>query len=586
MSTLTVNADSVLAIEIGSINTRAVLFDVVENRYRFLGAGNALTTAGAPFHDIMAGVREAISQLEQATGRTLIGVDDRLILPVQADGSGVDRCVATMSAGAPMRVVAVGLLEDVSAQSAQNLANTTYAQVVEVLSLNDRRSTAARLDAVLRARPDVIIMAGGAEGGASRSVMKLVEAVGLACYVTPKEQRPPVLFAGNQSLAKPIRDELAAYASVYIAPNIRPAIETEQLLAAQTQLAEVYRQNRKRHIAGVDVIESWTNGHLLSSAMTFGRTIRFIGNEYAKTRKGVLGVDVGGSNTTLAAAFGDNLKLHVNARLGIGENLPGLLAHSAVDEIIRWSHMELSEETVRDFIYNKAAYPASLPVTNEELALEHLLTSQIIQVALKKIMRSFPSEAFRAGAGLLPWFEPIIASGSVLTQAPSRGQTAMTLLNALQPTGVTTLALDQNNLAPMIGAASSVAPILTVQALDATNFINLGTVISPIGQAQPGVPILRVRVMFNDGSETTHDIKYGALDIINLPAGQSATLHLHPLHRFDVGMGGAGRSGSVKVIGGMLGLIIDARGRPINLPADPGRRRDLIKKWHWTLGAA
>jgi len=240
---------------------------------------------------------------------------------------------------------------------------------------------------------------------------------------------------------------------------------------------------------------------------------------------------------------------------------------------------------VRDYIYNKAAYPASLPATAEELAIEHVLTSQIIQVSLRRTMRSFPVESFRVGPGLLPWFEPIIASGSVLTQAPGRGQTLMMLLNALQPTGVTTIAIDQNSIASILGAAAAAVPMLTVQTLDSSNFLNLCTVISPVGHTQPGVPVLRTRIKYSDGTETSVDVKYGTLETINLPMGQSATLHLHPLHRFDVGMGGPGRSGSVKVIGGILGLVIDARGRPIALPADPGRRRDILKKWHWILGS-
>jgi hypothetical protein len=40
----------------------------------------------------------------------------------------------------------------------------------------------------------------------------------------------------------------------------------------------------------------------------------------------------------------------------------------------------------------------------------------------------------------------------------------------------------------------------------------------------------------------------------------------------------------VRVVGGALGVVIDARGRPLRIPEDIGRRRDLFKKWLWTLG--
>jgi hypothetical protein len=584
MSPSSVSADSVLAIDVGSVYTRVVLFDVVENSYRFLGQGTAFTTAGAPHFDIGEGVRQALSELQAFSGRIFLGAEKQLILPGQVDGSGVDKCVATLSIGPALRVVAVGLLEDVSAQSAQNLAMTTYTQLMDVIHMNDRRATAARLDAVLRARPDLVIVAGGTESGAAQSLMNLLEAVGLASYVLPKDYRPSLLFAGNQALIGSVRSSFGDLSPLFLAPNIRPAIDVERLLPAQGSLTQVYRKLRLRQIFGAQDLDQWTSGKLLPTASAFGRTIRFIGNEYTKTNKGVLGVDVGAASTTIAASFSDNLTLNVHPRLGLGESLPGLLNDCNLDEIARWLPVEIPNDRLRDYIYNKAVYPASLPATEEELAMEHALASQIIQVALKRTARRFPPDARRSSYGFLPFFEPIIAAGSVLTQAPQRGQTLMMLLNGIQPCGVTTIALDQNNIAAALGAAASLNPLLTVQCLDSNNFQNLCTVISPVGEAQPGTPILRVRVVFNDGSDNAVDIKYGDLEMIKLPMGQPVTVQLNPLHRFDVGMGGPGRSGSVKVVGGGLGLIVDARGRPLTFPAEAARRQEMVKKWFWTLG--
>jgi len=194
-------------------------------------------------------------------------------------------------------------------------------------------------------------------------------------------------------------------------------------------------------------------------------------------------------------------------------------------------------------------------------------------------MRTYPPQLPRAYPDFLPSFEPIIASGSSFTRAPTRSQALLMLLNALQPTGITTLALDRNNLAAVLGAAAAVAPLLTIQSLDSTNFLNLCTVISPIGQAPLGAPILRIRLASDDKHEVNLEVKNGSLEMIKLPPGQTGTLYLTPLHRFDVGLGGPGRGGNLKVIGGALGVVIDARGRPLRLSADPGRRREMHKKW-------
>ena len=159
MSTSLVSADSLLSIDIGTTTTRALLFDVVDGRYRFLAAGSAVTTAGAPYRDVGKGVRRALDQLQEISGRLILRDDESIIMPGASDGSGVDALSATISVGPPLKVVAVGLLETVSVESARRLAATTYAEVVETLSLNDRRKQDARIDLILRTRPDLIIAA-------------------------------------------------------------------------------------------------------------------------------------------------------------------------------------------------------------------------------------------------------------------------------------------------------------------------------------------------------------------------------------------------------------------------------------------
>jgi hypothetical protein len=579
MPTSLIDADSVLAIEIGTVSTRVILFDVVDGRYRFLGQGNVPTTAFAPINDVSVGVKEALDQLHDITGRVLFNANGQLEIPSQPDGTGIDACVATLSVGPPLTVIAIGLLEDISTESAKNLASTTYAQVVETMSLNDRRGIVARLDTILQLRPDLIVVAGGIEGGAERSVTDLLEAVGLACYLMPKEQRPEVLFAGNSALVQDVQATLGSLANLHIAPNVRQSYESEQLTPSQPALAQIYRLVRSRQIRGVQEVDLWTGNNLMPAATAFGRTIRYVSKEYAHTRKGVLGIDIGASATTVASAFSGDLILSIYPGLGLGENLPEILNLCPLSDILRWLPVEVSEKYLRDYIYNKALYPNSVPITADELAIEQAIACQAMQLAIKQASKSYPPNILSSLPGLLPWFEPIIASGSVLTKAPNRTQTLMMVLNGLQPTGITTIAVDRNNLAASLGASASVAPLLTIQSLDATNFINLCTIISPVGKAPTGTPILQVRMTNDDGQESQLEVTQGSLATIRLPTGQAGTLHLTPLHRFDVGMGGLGRGGTVKVIGGVLGVVIDARGRPLRLPAEPSRRRDILNKW-------
>jgi hypothetical protein len=577
------DADSLLAIDVGEVNTRAVLFDVVDGRYRFIAIGSAPTTAAAPYQDVGEGIRLALDHLQQVTGRNLVGPDERLIMPSLADGSGVDTFAATLSAGQPLKVVAVGLLEDVSLESARRLATTTYARVVEELSLNDRRKQESRIDAILRQRPDLIIVAGGTDGGASQSVMQMIETVGLACYLISEGERPEVLFSGNQSLIDEIDASLNSITNLHIAPNVRPILEKEQLEPAQARIMDIFRNIRGRQLVGVNELSEWAGQQLTPTCTAFGRVVRFLSKVY-DPGKGVLGIDVGASATTVAASFAGELTLGVYPQLGLGKSLTGMLSQSELSHIKRWLPVEVTEDQIRDYVYNKSLYPASVPASEEELWMEESLSRQAIRMAISSASRGFPPDARSSTSALLPSFEPIIAAGSVLAQAPSPAHSLLMLLDALQPTGVSTLVLDQSNLAAPLGAAAAINPILVVQVLESSTFLGLGTVISPVANVRPGTPVLRIRTEQDSGEQRSVEIKQGALEVLPLPLGRSAKLNLLPLHRADVGMGGPGRGGSLKVTGGVLGVVIDARGRPLRLPQDTARKMELYRKWLWSLG--
>src|SRR3970282_80833 len=92
-------AETLLAIDVGSVNTRASLFDIVDGRYRLVATGRAASTAGAPLFDVSEGVRLALEQVQSVTGRRLVDESESLIMPASAGGGGVDVFVATASAG-------------------------------------------------------------------------------------------------------------------------------------------------------------------------------------------------------------------------------------------------------------------------------------------------------------------------------------------------------------------------------------------------------------------------------------------------------------------------------------------------------
>jgi hypothetical protein len=576
--------ESLLAVDVGGANTRAVLFDVVEGAYRFVAAGAAASTAEAPFKDVGAGVRNAIVDLQSVTGRALVDADGQLITPSQPDGSGIDGFVSTLSAGPALKTAIIGLLSDISLESARRLAETCYMRVVDSAGINDSRQADQVIDALMRLQPDAVLIAGGTDGGASRSVQKMLEPVGLASFLLAPEKRPAILFAGNQRLQGEVKRLLGEVASaIHFSPNVRPSLDTEDLGPASRELASLFLGLRKKQLKGIDTLEVWSKGVVLPTAYAEGRMMRFLGRVYGGPRGAVLSVDMGSSAAVVAAGFKEQTILRAYPQFGLGENLPALLKYASLEEIVRWSPLDISTGVLRDYLFQKSLYPSSIAATKEDQSLAQAVTRQALHLAIQTARRDFPRSPQIHRAGLMPYFEPIIASGGALADAPTPAQGLLVLLDAVQPVGISTIILDRRNLLPLLGAAVEFNSFLPVQVLESGAFQSLGTVVSIVGSASEGAPVARARLVYENGAEARAEIKSGNLEILPLPHGQAARLSVQPQRGSDVGFG-PGRGGTVTVSGGAMGVVFDGRGRPLILPQDSGRRRELLKKWLWTVG--
>lgn len=579
------DADTLLAVDVGSVNTRANLFDVVDGRYRLIATGRTPSTAGPPLFDVSESVRMSVEKIQAITGRPLMDESDSLIIPVTNEGTGVDVFVSTTSAGPKVRTVLVGLMPGVSLQSVRRLASSSFLEIIEEIGLTDRRREAERIDLILAARPDLILVAGGTDGGAVDSVLQMVETVGLAANLLPGGKQTRIVFAGNRHLGASAMEIFGDRLSVTMTPNVRPSLRQEDLAPARMHLAEVIAEVRASRVSGFDELEGWSRGFLLPTADAFGRVIRYLSGIYGPD-KGVLGIDLGASQTTVAAAFDGVLRIAVNSDLGMGTSLPGVLRYGDLADILRWLPVDVPEYRVRDYICNKALQPNTVPTETEELYIEYALAREVIRLALGLARGEWPAGKDSGTSILLPPLEPIVVSGGVLARAPRPAYALLTILDAVQPVGISTLVLDPHNLTPALGVASEPLPVLPVQVLESGSYASLGTVVAPIGRARFGRRILSVQLERDGGGQDmSGEIRMGQLVVLPLAQGEKARLTLRPERGIDIGFGGPGRAGALRVAGGAIGLIIDARGRPIFLPKDLARRRELNQKWLWDIGA-
>lgn len=571
---------AILAVDIGNVYTRVVLLDVVDGQFRFVSRGESPTTDRPPFNDVFEGVRRAIIEISEATGRTILDERSQLVMPERSEFLGVSLFAATASAGKSIRSVLVGLVPDVSLSSGRRAAESTYMQVVDTFSLADRRSPEKQIEAFLEAEPDTVLIVGGTDGGAADSLRNQVRLVGLAAQLMNPQFQPIVLYAGNRDLAEEVREYLADEIGVrvQVAENVRPALDVERLDSAQAELAALYHHQKASATGGFAEIGNWTPAGVFPTAHGFSRTVHILSELLGE---GVLGVDLGSASTSIAASVKGSHYLNVFDELGVGHSAKHLLKQIRVEALTRWLTYEpSSRDEIPNYLFNKSLHPHVVPATTEELEIEYAMVREIVRRAVASARSTWRDVRRR---GLLPPFQTILLSGSALTRTPNDGWSALLALDSLLPVGITRLMLDPYGLAPALGSIAPSNPAAVVQVLDTGAFIDLGDVISISGRARQGDVVLHGSVKPEGASSAEpFEVRYGSIVSIPIQAGMRAEVTIQP-RGVQIETGSRRFSRRMSITGGELGLVVDARGRPWRFPREPQERRSMLLGWQKTI---
>ena len=175
----------ILATDCGSTTTKAILIQKLGDEYRQTYRGEAPTTVEAPFEDVTRGVLNAIQEVEELSARTILD-GEHIITPAQAENAetGVDIYISTSSAGGGLQLMVAGVVQSMSAESAQRCALGAGAIVMDVLASNDGRPSYEKIERIRHLRPDMILLAGGTDGGTVSHVVEIAE------YISAAEPRP------------------------------------------------------------------------------------------------------------------------------------------------------------------------------------------------------------------------------------------------------------------------------------------------------------------------------------------------------------------------------------------------------------
>jgi hypothetical protein len=591
---------AVLVAEIGTQLTRVALIDQVDGESRLVGRAETSSSVEPPYQNALYGVLEAAAQVAEMTGRQLIR-EGQIIMPQMGDHDGVSQVVITTSAAGALALVITAIAGDVSARSAVHASRGTYTALLQVVTLDDAVGQPAvnagdlswierQVQSLLTLRPDAVLIAGGLEDGAVDAVNRLAHIVGLTALSfsvdASGQQRQeltarPVIYAGNSNAREYVVEALSDRAEISVVENVRPALDRERLEPARQELSRLYEKQILPRLPGVAALRRMSRVPLRTVCDAQGLMARFLAERFGRR---VLLVDAGAASAAAFYAAAGSYHLAVLGGVGTSYGLTGLLAERGLAAVARWLPTPLSDEELTHRLLNKAMRPQLLPADRADLYLEHAVAREALSLAIETLRDEHPAADY-------DW---LIAGGGVLAHAPHPGLALLTLLDALQPAAdqaqpLVEVHLDTLNLAQACGALAALDPdtAVTVCDRDLLGNMPLATIVVPLGEGRPGDVAVEVELAVVGGRSERRTVRHGEIVRLPLAPRRYGQLTLRPVSGVRVGRGAAGEvvaSDAGAVRGSALGVVIDARGRPLRLPESADERAAVLKGWLVALG--
>jgi len=584
----------IVATDCGSTTTKAILIERTPDGYRQTFRGESPTTVEAPFEDVTRGVLNSLAELEELSGRRILD-GERIITPARGN-EGVDIYISTSSAGGGLQMMVAGVVKQMTAESAQRAALGAGAIVMDVLASNDQRLPHEKIELIRRLRPDMVLLSGGTDGGTVTHVVEMAEFLA-AANPRPRlghEYRLPVIYAGNIDAREAVRERLGAKTELHLTDNLRPVLERENLGPARQEIHELFLKHVMAQAPGYKKLMSWVGAPIMPTPAAVGEIMQAIAE-----RRGInlIGVDIGGATTDVFSVFDGAFNRTVSANLGMSYSVSNVLAEAGLANILRWVPFDIDEGDLRNRIKNKMIRPTTIPQVLPELKIEQAIAREALRLAfkqhkqlavgLKGVQRTRTiSESFdesMAGATIIDMrrLDLLVGSGGVLSHAPRRQQAMMMLIDAFQPEGVTRLAVDSIFMMPHLGVLSQVNMQAAEEVFIRDCLVHLGTCVAAVNQGKPGKPAFNY-TMDVGGETRSGSVAVGELRLEPLADGVTAKLVVEPERGIDLGEG-KGKTLEAEVHGGVVGVVFDARGRPLAVPEQ--NRTHVVEAWAKALNA-
>jgi uncharacterized protein (TIGR01319 family) len=440
-----------LLIDFGSTYTKLRAVDLAARRV--IGSGQGPSTVAT---DVRIGMRAALADLERRAPK-LPRFRYRL---------------ASSSAAGGLRMVTIGLVRELTAEAARQAALGAGAKLVGTFAY---RLTASDLERIAQLAPDIILLAGGTDGGNLEVVLHNAAALAASAIDCP------IVFAGNRAAADDARRLLAAK-TLACTGNVMPEFNQLDIEPARAAIRQVFIE-RIVHAKGIDRAAAEFDSVLMPTPAAVLEGARLLADGLPGVRGlgALLVVDPGGATTDVhSVAAGEpapgvipqglpepRVKRTVEGDLGMRHNAAAIAEAAGLQAIA--ADAGLAPARAAALLAQVGADVGRLPANAEETAFDQALARAAVRLAVRRHCGTIETVYTTTGPVTvqrgkdLSRIDAVIGTGGALVASPDpRAVLRMALADATEPLALKPrsprLLLDREYLLYACGLLQSVEP--------------------------------------------------------------------------------------------------------------------------------
>lgn len=267
--------DSYLFSDFGSTYTKVTLVDI--EKEEIVGTGKAYTTVD---QDVTIGHNQALDNLFKKVGQK-----------IDIDKINIVKKLACSSAAGGLKIIAIGLVPELTAEAAERAALGAGARVIKTYSHNLNNS---ELKEIKESDADMILLAGGTDGGNSECINHN------ARMIVKHKIGVPVVVAGNKSCNDDIIDIFKGKIQYYITENVMPKLNNINVEPARETIRNIFMDQITR-AKGMEAIEESISEILMPTPASVLKAAEVL-SKGTKDEEGIgdlVVADIGGATTDI-----------------------------------------------------------------------------------------------------------------------------------------------------------------------------------------------------------------------------------------------------------------------------------------------